>query len=85
MSRFILRFQGSAISPPEDQVDLIRRHCRVIDESGRMFLIETDDEAAVDRLLRDLPGWKGSKEVFYRTPEPPGPVPRTTKSGRDAD
>ena len=77
MERFILRFPGAAVAPPE-QTRLIKQRCRVIDESGRMLLIEAE-QADVDRLLAELPGWKSSKEVQYRSPEPPLSVAKPPK------
>ena len=77
MQRFIFRFQGSAAAP-EDQADIIRQRCRVIDESKKMLLIEAE-QADVDRLLADLPGWKISKEVQYGVPERPLSVVKQPK------
>ena len=69
MQRFIFRFQGGSAAP-EDQTGMIRQRCRVIDESKKMLLIEAE-QADVDRLLAELPGWTISKEVHYSVPEPP--------------
>ena len=80
MQRFILRFPGGAAAP-EGQAGIIKRHCRVIDESKKMFLIEAE-EADVDRLLADLPGWKLSKEVQYGLPETPLSVKRQPNSDK---
>ena len=80
MQRFILRFPGGAAAP-EGQAGMIKRRCRVIDESKKMFLIEAE-QADVNRLLADLPGWKMSKEVQYGVPEPPQPVLKPPNSDK---
>jgi hypothetical protein len=69
MERFVVRFTGGGAAPPE-QASMIKRRCKVIDESSRMLLIEAEP-ADVEQLLADLPGWKSSKEVHYTSPEPP--------------
>ena len=80
MQRFIFRFPGGAAAP-DDHAGIIRQRCRVIDESTKMFLIEAE-QADVDKLLADLPGWKASKEVQYRVPEQPLSVVKPPKGKR---
>ena len=69
MERFIVRYTGPAAAPP-DQVGLIRKRFRVIDESSKMLLIEAEP-ADIEQMKATLPGWKSSKEVQYRVPETP--------------
>jgi hypothetical protein len=69
MSRFVIRFNGAGAKPAND-VNLIQAHpaLKVIDESARMLLVESD-AATIDHLRRNLSDWQITAESSFSLPE----------------
>ncbi|HEX2191749.1 MAG TPA: hypothetical protein VHH09_01010 [Acidimicrobiales bacterium] len=67
--RFVLRYLGPGAKPAAD-VAAVRalEGVAVVDESARMLLVETDEEA-VPGLAEALPGWVVGPEQRYDVPD----------------
>ena len=70
MSRFVIRYNGPGTKPPND-VDLVRGQSalKVIDESARMLLVESDN-GTIDHLRRNLSDWQITAETSFTIPDP---------------
>lgn len=63
----VLRYRGNGPAPVAD-VRRIEAAARVIDKTSRMLLVEVA-EAALARLLSQLPSWVASEETTASIPD----------------
>jgi len=71
MGRFILRFRGGGIKPPEDvaRIRAVKNVTIIDDSSSRMVLAEgSAEDLAV--LMKVMPGWVMSEEQIISLPDP---------------
>jgi hypothetical protein len=69
MARYILRYTGTGPTPAADVATIkARAGINVLDQSGRMLLVEAADDVA-GKLAKELTNWAADPEVTYPLPD----------------